>query len=266
MRNRNMLKIVGAIIIVAVIGVIILLSNRKDKKVQSFITDKSAIGLYHVWTINFDKELDNEEIEGTTIVIKNSKGEEVECYWTTSPNVKSITVRPPMDGYVADEEYSLYIKSPVSFTVNGEKNTEMTITFTPKIIYEDKKVVIEDKNLEKQIRELIDKPEGDLYISDVESITMLVVNNCEIESIKGIEYLVNLRELYIDVNNVSDITPLAGLTYLEKLGLSYNKITDISVLKGMKLKYLALKSNNITDYSPVESIYDDLQWKDFNLD
>jgi len=42
---------------------------------------------------------------------------------------------------------------------------------------------------------------------------------------------------------------------LQRLGLSYNKITDISVLKGMELKYLALAGNNITDYSPVEGLY-----------
>jgi internalin A len=265
MRNRKVLIIIGVCVILAVIGSAILL-KRKDNKVQSYITDKSAIGIYHAWTIVFDKELTNEDIEAVAIEIKDSKGANVDCFWTISPNGKSIEVKPPMHGYVADQEYSLHIKAPISFTVNGEKNSEMTISFTPKIVYEDTKVVIEDENLEKEIREMIKKPQGDLYISDVESITMLIVNNREIKSIKGIEYLVNLREFYMDVNSVSDITPLAGLTYLQRLGLSYNKITDISVLKGMELKYLALAGNNITDYSPVEDIYDELQWKDFTLD
>ncbi len=53
-------------------------------------------------------------------------------------------------------------------------------------------------------------------------------------------------------NNISDISPLAGLTQLGVLGLWNNNISDISALAGLiNLLFLDLSSNNISDISPL---------------
>ena len=69
--------------------------------------------------------------------------------------------------------------------------------------------------------------------------------------------LVNLKQLYLGSNGLTDVTALSGLTQLEKLDLSYNELTNIDSLSDLKnLKYLDLSSNQITDYSPVEFVED----------
>ncbi|WP_139905520.1 leucine-rich repeat domain-containing protein [Clostridium thermarum] len=268
MRNRNIrLMIVIVIVLVGLGGFFVLKLKDKEKAaVSSLVTDKSAISLYHNWTINFEKELTNDDIQGMEIELYDANGKSYNCIWTTTADSKAIEIRPPVNGYNDGENYTLKIKSDVEFTLNGETATSKEISFTPKRDYEDVKAQFEDPNLESVIRDLVKKPDGEIFVSDLEGITILIANNSQIKSIAGIEYLVNLRELYLDVNEISDITPIKGLTYLNRLGLSYNNIKDISVLKGIPLRYLSLYGNEITDYSAVKDIYSDLEWKDFAID
>ena len=64
--------------------------------------------------------------------------------------------------------------------------------------------------------------------------------------------LSNLTRLELVVCDVTDISPLAGLSNLMDLRLSYNNITDISPLAGLaNLEILGLPGNGITDISPL---------------
>lgn len=53
-----------------------------------------------------------------------------------------------------------------------------------------------------------------------------------IQSLKGLEYAVNLKSLDLSGNQITDLTPLAGLTNLTYLDLSDNQITDLQPLEG----------------------------------
>jgi hypothetical protein len=112
-------------------------------------------------------------------------------------------------------------------------------------------VIFSDKKLERRVRYKINKPTGDLYKSDVEKITSLVVPDEKIQDISGIENLSNLKELYLTGTNVSDISKLKGLTNLQLLCLTGTNVSDISTLKeltNLKTLYLAFtKINNISD-------------------
>ena len=77
-------------------------------------------------------------------------------------------------------------------------------------------------NLETAIREALNKPEGAIYTSDLESLTELDVTTKSISDLTGLEYCTNLIALDLWKNQISDISPLAGLTNLQDLGLSYN--------------------------------------------
>ena len=57
-----------------------------------------------------------------------------------------------------------------------------------------------------------------------------------------------ITSLYMDNNQIADITPLSGLTNLIYLGLQDNQITDISPLSGLNsLEFLYLSGNRISD-------------------
>ena len=77
----------------------------------------------------------------------------------------------------------------------------------------------------------------------------------EIQSLKGLEYAINLKFLAINFTKVSDLTPLAGLENLRGLGLGYNRITDITPLAGLiHLQELNLQHNQISDTSPLKGL------------
>ena len=56
-------------------------------------------------------------------------------------------------------------------------------------------------------------------------------------------------ELFLAYNNITDVSPLAGLTNLENLYLSKNQFSDLSPLKGLNpnLVFLHLQTNPIPE-------------------
>ncbi len=76
------------------------------------------------------------------------------------------------------------------------------------------------------------------------------VNSNEISNLSPLSGLTTLTRLYLAGNLISDVSALAGLTRLETLGLSNNLISDIAPLSGLtKLERLYLHNNNISDVS-----------------
>ena len=95
---------------------------------------------------------------------------------------------------------------------------------TPKA--EAKKPELPKHPIEAAIRKELKKPHAELTKADLEKVTRLGLGSCEI----------------------TDLSPLSGLTSLTALGLHGNQITDLSPLKGLtELKLLDLKYNpNLT--------------------
>jgi len=113
-------------------------------------------------------------------------------------------------------------------------------------------VTFPDSHLEVAIREAINKPEGAIYLSDLQSLTDLAATQKGISNISGLEYCSNLQGLILTDNNVSDISPLAGLNSLKWLDLVHNDISDISPLTSLtSLDWLPLGGNSISDISPL---------------
>ncbi len=138
-------------------------------------------------------------------------------------------------------------------------------------------VTFPDPNLEATIREVLNKPEGAIYASELESITILEWSQRKITDLTGLEYCTNLQELRLwatkisDIsplsslksltnlnlshNQIRDISPLGGLTNLRRLELGLNQVSDISALSGLtNLRQLSLNSNPISDISPLSSL------------
>ena len=143
-------------------------------------------------------------------------------------------------------------------------------------LYAGDAIIFTDVNLEAAIREALNKSQGPIYKSDLESLTVLVwhysntfrdlLESAEeapekrISDLTGLEYCVNLQVLSLYDNNISNIPSLAGLTNLRVLYLYDNNISDISALAGLtNLESLTLLNNNISDISPLASLAS-LEW------
>ena len=86
------------------------------------------------------------------------------------------------------------------------------------------------------------------------AISLLFQYN-QISDLSPLTGLTKLRELRLGDNEISDVSPLKGLTKLETLYLSVNNITDVSPLKGStNLERLNLSDNKITDLSPLKGL------------
>jgi len=112
-----------------------------------------------------------------------------------------------------------------------------------------------DANLEAAVREAIGKPQGPIYPSDLEDLVELNGSGKGISDLDGLECCTNLKELYLDANQISNISPVASLTSLTDLDLGGNQISDISPLDGLtNLERLVLDWNQIDNLSPLANL------------
>lgn len=88
------------------------------------------------------------------------------------------------------------------------------------------------------------------------SITSLVLNDCAMPSLKGIENLPNLEELVINnCTNITSLSELATLTNLKTIMINGTRISDISVLANLNnLEYLNMRCNEITNPSVLNNL------------
>ncbi len=160
--------------------------------------------------------------------------------------------------------------SVVGFVIPGTYKFTLRITCNSGNIYTDdiaitvkqrQTSVIEDANLESQIRHKLNLKEGDLTAEKLQSLDSLAVtvfyyNENDITSIQGIENCTNLTYLRLELQSITDISPVANLTKLEYLDFNQNRtIEDISPISNLNnLKKLILYSNPIKDISAIANL------------
>jgi len=91
-------------------------------------------------------------------------------------------------------------------------------------------ISIPDPALEAALRAALDIPEEPLREGLLASLTFLSARGVGIVDLNGIEYCINLQTAELDFNQISDLSPLAGLTQLNNLDLSGNQLCDMTIL------------------------------------
>ena len=105
--------------------------------------------------------------------------------------------------------------------------------------------LITDPNVEKAIREKLEKPEGELTEADYEQLEELsLFNNKLTEVPKGLENLTQLKWLHLYSNQLTDVKGLEKFTKLKSLHLQDNQLTSVKGLEKLtQLTYLNLEHN-----------------------
>ncbi len=128
-------------------------------------------------------------------------------------------------------------------------------SFTISVTTEAIVINFPDPNLEAAVRELINKPTGDIYNTDVNTITDCYFRDKNITNLTGMEYFISLQSLTLQGNQISDLSPLANLEKLESLDLENNQISDLSPLANLpELTVLDLVNNQISDISALSGL------------
>ena len=127
-------------------------------------------------------------------------------------------------------------------------------------------VHIPDPNLRTVLELALGKaPGGDITQADMASLESLDALKSNISDLTGLEFAINLMEIELRGNRISDVSPLKNLTNLTKLRLGTNrKISDVSPLKNLtNLTFLDIDSNQISDISPIK-VLTNLTWLDLD--
>jgi internalin A len=74
-------------------------------------------------------------------------------------------------------------------------------------------------------------------------------------SLKAVAGLVNLTELMLDEDTITDLTPVANLQKLERLSIKSTTVKNLQPIAGLRsLKYLYIANTAIADISPVQPL------------
>lgn len=117
-------------------------------------------------------------------------------------------------------------------------------------------VDIPDPNLRAEIEYQLKKGRGEpITVDEMATLTYVHEWDDDIEDLTGLEFAINIVEVSLTRNSISDISPLAGLTKLQYLHLRSNSISDISPLAELtSLMDLGLSNNVIVDISPLAEL------------
>ncbi len=122
-------------------------------------------------------------------------------------------------------------------------------------------VNIPDPNLRTAIAEELGKnPNAPITAEEMERLKRLEAQNRGIKDLTGLQFATNLDRLVLGWwggkgNQVSDLSPIAGLINLRRLFLHNNPVSDISPLRGLKnLTELSITHTLVSDISPVKGL------------
>ncbi|MHA1436919.1 MAG: leucine-rich repeat domain-containing protein [Promethearchaeota archaeon] len=141
---------------------------------------------------------------------------------------------------------------PLLWTFKNEKSEYCIISIIKKLVKANKTI------LNKLLREIdfIYHKKGSFFI--IVKNNRLYLNRLnikDISSIIGLEHLKNLKELYIQDNNITEIKGLNKLDNLETLSLQANKIKRIKNINELiTLKHLNLQANQIREINGLENL------------
>ena len=123
-------------------------------------------------------------------------------------------------------------------------------------------VHIPDSNLHAAIAEELGKgPHAPITVEEMERLEELDLPDAGIGDLTGLQFATNLNELFLGTwwenagNQISDLSPIAGLVELRELRLDENPISDLSPLKNLKnLTHLVCRDTPVSDLSPLAGL------------
>ena len=150
----------------------------------------------------------------------------------------------------------------IVFALNFPTALVVPPVVTPPEQKPDTVVQIPDPNLRAAIAEELGKsPNAPITVQEMERLTKLdAQHNRGIQDLTGLQFATNLDTLILGEwwgtgNQVSDLSPIAGLINLRLLWIGSNPISDLTPIRALtNLKDLVLNKTLVSDLSPVRGL------------
>ncbi len=237
---------------------------------------------------------------GETVQDSFVPGKQAVKTWQMDAYYVDIYLRMAVNSKLSVEQYSVgvrYSQGQYEKQSPGETEApaEASAAQQQAVVSKGGNVIFSDAVLEAKVQKALNKPGRLISKADAEKVKYLALNAAggaadseKIKDISALAVFINVQELELGGNDVTDLTPLKAMK-LERLSLKNNayltdisplktkdiimsldlsgcNISDISALAGfVNLKELLLKGNPITDFAPLRDIYPKLEIKDFTL-
>ncbi len=117
-------------------------------------------------------------------------------------------------------------------------------------------VEIPDAYLREAVEQELGKQAGEVIDSaEMEHLNSLSCVGCDIEDLTGLQFATGLTRLELDDNQLTNLTPLAGLPSLAYLSLYESAMTNLTPLSDLtSLATLILSSDVLTDITPLSEL------------
>ena len=144
----------------------------------------------------------------------------------------------------------------IVFALNFPTALVVPPVVTPPEQKPDAVVQIPDPNLRVAIAGALGKsPNASITVEEMKGLERLEARNSGINNLTGLQFATNMRRLVLSENQISDISPIAGLIGLHELFLTIPLVSDISSLKTLKsLARLGLYNTPVSDISALEDL------------
>ncbi|OON95944.1 MAG: hypothetical protein ATN36_07040 [Epulopiscium sp. Nele67-Bin005] len=156
--------------------------------------------------------------------------------------------------------FGLYTLTYTAVDKSGNESDPLLISLNVIESEVDEVLIFTDAELEKKILAEVDENrDGKVQRSEIEKLELLSLNDIQVSNLERLENAINLTDLYVGNNNLTDITWLDTLTSLTYLSVYNNEITDISPLSALiNLTDLDLGNSNggnkVEDISPIADL------------
>ena len=113
-----------------------------------------------------------------------------------------------------------------------------------------------DSNLRAAVSKALRRtPNAPITVTAMERVVRLDAQNSGIVDLTGIQFATNLTHINISHNQVSDLSPIAGLIELRELWVIDTLVSDVSPVRGLtNLTHLGFGRCQVSDVSPVSGL------------
>ena len=117
-------------------------------------------------------------------------------------------------------------------------------------------VHIPDSNLRAAVAEALGKSaNAPITPEEMKRLRRFDAGRRNVKDLTGLQFATNLTWLHLINNQISDLSPIAGLIELRELWVRHNHLSDISPVRGLtNLTHLDVRHNQISDISPVRGL------------
>lgn len=185
-----------------------------------------------------------------------NKPEYAEYLRLASDKLLAALMQIPFSAELAQRTRKLTATAAETVLPVGQVRASGTGTYTPPAPEVTMRAASKDQTIIREaMARSLGKSPADLTADDDHEVTVLDLSSSQVSDLTPLSGLTNLRSLDLGCTRVSDVTPLSGLMNLRSLDLRGTQVGDVTALAGLtKLGLLGLDGTQVSDVTVLSGL------------